>query len=272
MNRIVYKDEIGKKYGKLKVLSVNDKKIAHCICDCGNEKDVSIYSLRNGNVRSCGCLKSPDIAGQRFGHLVAIKEVKHGKNAMWECQCDCGNKVQVRRGSLTSGNTTSCGCIRKENLTGKRFGRLVAIRPVRYKNNELRWECRCDCGKTTYVIPRSLKSGNTTSCGCGMEGNSQYALKDMIADTRIGSLYREKSKNNSSGHVGVYWNKLKEKWYAKIWFQRKQFFLGYYDKYEEACLVREKAEEKIHGGFLEWYAKEYQEKAEKIKEKMKKKS
>ena len=33
---------------------------------------------------------------------------------VWECICDCGNTIFVARSSLKSGNTKSCGCLRKE--------------------------------------------------------------------------------------------------------------------------------------------------------------
>lgn len=82
-----------------------------------------------------------DLTGQRFGRLVAIKELPpatKGSNYRWECRCDCGNTVIVRRGNLTSGNTTSCGCARgrkpsARDITGQRFGRLVALRPTKKK-------------------------------------------------------------------------------------------------------------------------------------------
>lgn len=52
-------------------------------------------------------------------------------------------------------------------LTNKRFGRLVAIRPVGSNNqgNAL-WECICDCGNTVVVNSQRLKLGKTKSCGC----------------------------------------------------------------------------------------------------------
>jgi hypothetical protein len=59
--------------------------------------------------------------------------------------------------------------MRAEDLTGLRFGDLVPV--VRYfgtygtKRQSL-WRCRCDCGTFTNVWAKSLKSGNTTSCGC----------------------------------------------------------------------------------------------------------
>ena len=61
-----------------------------------------------------------DRRGQRFGRLVVIDDAEpfvaaSGRVAMaWMCQCDCGSVFKLRSGSLTSGNTRSCGCLRKE--------------------------------------------------------------------------------------------------------------------------------------------------------------
>lgn len=65
--RIKTKDITGKRYGKLIVLGFCEYKYSksghkncywNCLCDCGNEKVVSSDSLRSGNVRSCGCIKT----------------------------------------------------------------------------------------------------------------------------------------------------------------------------------------------------------------------
>jgi hypothetical protein len=57
-----------------------------------------------------------DITGMKFGKLTAIRFVfskktgKSGKNAYWECKCDCGN-VHIGTGyNLRSGQLISCGC------------------------------------------------------------------------------------------------------------------------------------------------------------------
>lgn len=47
------------------------------------------------------------------------------------------------------------------DLTGQRFGRLVALS---YEAGK--WTCQCDCGNITQAIGGNLRSGNTTSCGC----------------------------------------------------------------------------------------------------------
>ena len=58
------------------------------------------------------------IVGKRFGHLKVI-ELDHvdpkTRGTWWKCRCDCGNTTIVRRGSLSSGDTISCGCYHKEH-------------------------------------------------------------------------------------------------------------------------------------------------------------
>lgn len=53
-------------------------------------------------------------------------------------------------------------------LTGQRFGRLLAIEPgeVVSPGRNLTWICRCDCGNTVVVKGSLLKRGSTRSCGC----------------------------------------------------------------------------------------------------------
>jgi hypothetical protein len=51
------------------------------------------------------------------------------------------------------------------DITNQRFGKLVAVR-IAKKDRTNHWECHCDCGKTTVVDTRYLRSGNTKSCGC----------------------------------------------------------------------------------------------------------
>ena len=56
-----------------------------------------------------------------------------------------------------------------EDLSGKRFGRLVAIEktaPPEGKEARTWWLCKCDCGNTCIVRAKSLKRGDTQSCGC----------------------------------------------------------------------------------------------------------
>lgn len=51
-----------------------------------------------------------------------------------------------------------------KDISGMRFGKLVAIR--RDSNENRKWICNCDCGNTTSVTTSSLLIGNTKSCRC----------------------------------------------------------------------------------------------------------
>ena len=52
------------------------------------------------------------------------------------------------------------------DISGQRFGRLVAIKPVARGKRGVLWECRCDCGNITVVDCGKLRALETRSCGC----------------------------------------------------------------------------------------------------------
>lgn len=124
-------DITGQKFGRLTALNIAGKDsrgetIWHCICDCGNEKDVLSSNLRKGLTQSCGCLqkeragkKTPikDLSNQRFGKLVAQYPTSKRLNGqvVWHCLCDCGNETEVRSYNLVSGKTFSCGCMKQSH-------------------------------------------------------------------------------------------------------------------------------------------------------------
>lgn len=104
----------------------NGSIVWHCRCDCGNEKDIPAYYLTGGGTKSCGCLKKEtdkapkgntiNEIGNKYNHLTVVARAGSDKNgqAIWECECDCGNPnhIFVLGGNLRKGHTTSCGCER----------------------------------------------------------------------------------------------------------------------------------------------------------------
>ena len=78
------------------------------------------------------------------------------------------------------------------DLTGKRFGKLVAIRPIEReeKYTNLRWECICDCGNKKNVQASNLISGHTKSCGCSWHPKgTKRNCKHDLSKTRLGNIY-----------------------------------------------------------------------------------
>ena len=143
--------------------------------------------------------KKIDLTGQRFGRLVVTGEAPpkytSGGNKIicWYCDCDCGtiNKI-VNSGCLIRNHTKSCGCLKKHDLTGKRFGRIVITEPAPSKRNKSgslvsRWYGDCDCGnKHILFLQQTLEKGTCQSCGClakelasaRLKSRNNYVIKD----------------------------------------------------------------------------------------------
>ena len=194
-------------------------------------------------------MTSLDLTGRRFGRLTVLSERKTGSFVICTCRCDCGAVKDVRRASLLSGNTTSCGCVRRIDLTGRRFGSLTVLSPAEKQGRKTAWRCRCDCGREVTVLTTSLQSGNTCSCGC--LADPARLLADRTDGTRLGALRHTHRSNNSSGVPGVSFNRRRQRWEAYIRFQGKQIHLGMYATLDEAAAVRARAEEKYFRPLLD---------------------
>lgn len=270
------KDITGLRSGKLVALEPTDEKrnrttLWRCRCDCGKEILLEPYQITGEKVKSCGCLRSEkkirDLTGQRFGRLTALErlEEKSNRSYMWRCRCDCGKEVKVRANALTSGNTTSCGCAkldalmeRAKDITGRRFGSLTALRPTeRRRHASVIWECQCDCGRTAEYTCIELLYAHITSCGCQQHPAVPLPLR-YIDDTCIEMLEMKRPrKDNNTGHTGVV--STQKGWRAQIYFKKKYYYLGTYQDYKLAVKARERAEEELHGSFLDWYYQTYPE-------------
>lgn len=55
---------------------------------------------------------------------------------------------------------------KREELIGKRFGRLTVLDRYGVKNHHLQWKCQCDCGLVTLAYASQLRNGSKKSCGC----------------------------------------------------------------------------------------------------------
>ena len=128
-----FKEETGKRYGKLLVLErigndAYNRARYRCLCDCGNITEVLGAHLRGGNTKSCGCLRyefgtqnKKDETGNKYGLLTVLEEHPERTNSrqiQWKCKCECGNIVIDQGNHLRSGHTTSCGCIKSK---GERY-------------------------------------------------------------------------------------------------------------------------------------------------------
>lgn len=110
-----------------------------------------------------------DYVGMKYGDYTITKYL--GKQT-YEAVCDnCGKVRTYRTPNIRWNNENGglCSCSKSGITIGDRFGRLV----IKYRDFEehtekgvIYWLCQCDCGNTTTVKTKSLKNGNTRSCGC----------------------------------------------------------------------------------------------------------
>lgn len=119
--------------------------------------------------------KKINLTGQKIGKWTVGKEIKKNGKTYYECTCECGTKKDVYKWSLLRGDTTSCGCARREQTrerfskdkVGTKIGKLTLVeRLPNYKNNSTYYKCVCQCGNECIVSDSNLSSGQTGSCGC----------------------------------------------------------------------------------------------------------
>ena len=127
-----FKDLTGMRFDKWFVVerAPNNKRITmwKCQCDCGTIRNVSANSLTSKKSKGCrGCAISNsfvDLTGKRYNRLVVVKRIgtnSLNKNAIWLCQCDCGNTIEVESRHLNYGAVSSCKCYKK-NMTSLAAG------------------------------------------------------------------------------------------------------------------------------------------------------
>ncbi|MBQ8577036.1 MAG: hypothetical protein IJ449_03585 [Clostridia bacterium] len=247
--------------------------IWRCVCDCGREKEVPAMYLRNGHTQSCGCMRRTrgaprDISGQVFGRLTArsFQYYNEKKQDCWSFSCTCGKEIVIPAANVKWGNTRSCGCLltehmvamRTENITGERFGSLVALSPTDRRDScgSIVWKCQCDCGNTAFHSVSVLRHGHVRSCGClyrSSRADCSSYRRDITDGTCLGSLIAAKNvrRNNSTGCTGVYQNARTGMYTAYINFRKKRYYLGSFENKDDAVRERRRAEQRLHDPMIE---------------------
>lgn len=99
------------------------------------------------------------------------------------------------------------------DLTGKRFGSLVAIESTRSEKGQRIWTCKCDCGNTKDIVSYSLVRGSSKSCGClvkektinrnYLHGKSKTRIHRIWSSMKQRCYYKEKSNYKDYGGRGI---------------------------------------------------------------------
>lgn len=133
-----------------------------------------------------------DLTGEVVGlwTIIGYAEYRNGHHH-WHCRCACSAEKTVNQGSLLKGVSRSCGCDRDKalgrrrlkDLSGRRFGRLVALERSGTADGRALWRCRCDCGKSVDALSSNLIRGASQSCGCVAREKASERGKHWMTDT-----------------------------------------------------------------------------------------
>ena len=88
-----------------------------------------------------------------------------------------------------------------------------------------------------YYMVSGIESLQVVDHQDGNPLNNRFPNLRLTTES-VNSRNKRMRSNNTSGYVGVSWNKQKSKWMAQITIDGKQKYLGYYDSPEEANQAR----------------------------------
>lgn len=81
------------------------------------------------------------------------------------------------------------------------------------------------------------------------DGLDNRSVNLRIATTRQNTQNIGLRRSNTSGFIGVYWNKDRRRWMARLSADGQRMFLGYFNEPEEAARARDIAAVAHHGSF-----------------------
>lgn len=209
---------------------------------------------------------------------------KHLKNEKIEiviyyiCKCECGNIKSISSKNLSSGHTKSCGCARNEASKERKKSNkyeFIGECGVGYLKNEKEFYFDLedyDLIKEYYWVIN--ENGYLSTNNNKRENDKRRKIKMhqlIMKDSNIDHINRNKldnrkinlrvcsiiennrnkgmSKNNTSGIIGVSWDKENNKWVAQITVSGKNKKLGRFKEKEHAIKCRLESEKEYFGEF-----------------------
>jgi hypothetical protein len=112
---------IGIKFGRLTPIETVEGGRFHlmylCECECGNKLKVTGNSLRNGNTKSCGCIRKPNLIGYKNDHGVVVEKIR---NQVWKIKCNYCNEfhTQKQREIWKNAHSLRCKFYKPPNWSG----------------------------------------------------------------------------------------------------------------------------------------------------------
>lgn len=151
-------------------------------------------------------------SGARAGKLVLLYKTQKTdaqNRPYWLCQCECGQKKEVRQSNLSAGargkkgGTRSCGCkaigifktrnnkgIINEDLSNTELNGIKILSKTTFKDSNRSWYYKCQCPycKEPFLLSiRHLKDGyKAESCGCTTgKSLNEIAISEILINNNI---------------------------------------------------------------------------------------
>lgn len=216
-----------------------------------------------------------DLTGQVFHRLTVISEAGRSKDkkVIWNCECLCGNSVAVVSSFLRSGDTKSCGCLRKEKLS-EMVNEKVKTHGLSKHPLFKVWDSMKErCYNPNHKSHKDYGERGITVCD-----KWRYSFEEFYNDAILGyakglqldrvkndegyapenirwvtaqqnNMNRRGSKNGSSKYKGVGWDNTRNSWRAWIKKDYKLKGLGYYGSEDDAALAYNEAAKELFGEY-----------------------
>lgn len=258
-------------------------KFVKVICSCGSlEKEVRLAALTSPSApsKSCGCIQKEYASqittiieiGKIYGRLKIMKSLVPERDIAGnirhqvECLCECGNICISRYDALVEGKTNSCGCYHKDVLKALFTTHGMSNTPLYY-----RWQGmkdRCYNPNATGYENYGGRGIKVDSDWLEFEGfyrdmsedfseekdidridfNSDYSKENCRWVLRdIGNHNKSKDSNYTSEYKGVYWDKTKELFVARLYRNGEKLLSKYFKDEYKAALAYDNKSEEVYG-------------------------
>ena len=228
-----------------------------------------------------------DLTGQNFGKLTVICRIDNDKrgNAQWLCECSCEEhgRVVTTGAHLKSGHTKSCGCAKKENKKHSKCNTYLLCDDYGIcfmnDNNEFYFDLddyelvkqyywsvnsngyassfyftKDESGKRVHHVRLFHRMIMDAPSNIDVDHINRNRLDNRKSNLRLCSSQQNDynnsvSKRNTSGVIGVSYDKRIQKWRSYITFEGEWINLGAYFNKEDAIIARLTAELKYFKEF-----------------------
>lgn len=194
----------------------------------------------------------PKLIGKTFRKHSTETSMQKSTYGLFQCQY-CGKEFECIVQSISSGNTKSCGCLQGQNhgLAAHRFYKTWCNMIQRCTNPNHK-AYKNYGGRDITVCEEWLDIANFVAwCDVTYPNIEGYTLDRIDNDkgyspdncrwadrSTQGTNQRMKS-NNTSGYIGIFWDKDSKKWAAKIGVNNKLVNIGRFPLIEEAIQARD---------------------------------